>query len=412
MKITIAGAGIIGLCCAYYLRKSGHEVQVLDRGNYAGNCSFGNAGLIVPSHVIPLAAPGVIGQGIKWMFNKRSPFSIKPRISLDLLAWSWRFYRASTSQKVNQAMPVLRDISFLSKNLYSDLISEIQADCDFEKRGLLMLYKTTKMEHEELKTMQLAQSIGLDARKVTPMDLQGLDPGVVYDVLGGVYYPGDEHFNPAKVMTGLRSYLMNNGVKFVNNFNIDDAAIRNGKIAALKSGKNEIEVEYLVAALGSWSPKILKKMDLKLRIQDGKGYSTTITKPKGSPTIPAILLEARAAITPMGQHLRIGGSMELTGMDNRINMHKVSAIMEAFKNYYPGLDPGPVKKEDVWYGYRPCSFDGLPYIGDVKSITNLVVATGHSMMGISLGPATGKLVSELINKDEPSLDMQPFDPQR
>lgn len=412
MKVTVVGGGIIGLCSAYYLHKAGCEVEVIDKGDFTDNCSHGNAGLIVPSHVIPLATRAIIKQGIKWMFERSSPFYFKPRLNADLIAWSWRFYRAAHPTLVKAAMPILRDFSNFSQQLYLKMISEENFNVHLQNRGLLMLYQTAAAESGEREIVEQVNGIGLEARILNPAQLAALDPATKYDVRGAVYYPNDAHLNPARLLDELQKFLKTKGVVFIRNLEIKGFEIRDNRITALKSSKGQIEVEQLLLATGVYTAGLLKSVGVRLLLQDGKGYSYTLKKPAYCPSIPAILLEDRVAVTPMGNELRIGGTMEISGMDTKIRMHKVHNINEAVKRFYPKTKSGDVLEEDVWYGYRPCSFDGLPYIGKTPAFKNLTVANGHAMLGLSLGAGTGKLVSEIVTGTRPSVDISPFNPQR
>ena len=412
MKITIIGGGIIGLFSAYYLTKEGYQVTIVDKSNFTDNCSHGNAGLIVPSHVIPLATRGIIKQGIKWMLKRSSPFYFKPRLNLDLALWSWRFIRAAHPDKVKQAMPVLRDFSDLSKDLYMEMISKENFQVGLQNNGLLMLYKTVRAEEEEKEVVGQVNQVGLKAQILNPTELAELDPHTKYDVRGAVYYPNDAHLNPAQLLSELRNWLKINGVKLIPNFGVSDFTISNNRVTRISNEKENLEVEHLIVAGGAYSGQLLKKLGVRLLMQDGKGYSFTIKRPANCPGLPAILLEDRVAVSPMGSELRIGGTMEISGMDDKIKMNKVDKINEAFQRYYPKTNPGEVQQEDVWFGYRPCSFDGLPYIGKIESIQNLTIAAGHAMLGLSLGAGTGKLVTEIASGKPSSLNISPFDPQR
>lgn len=412
MKVTIVGGGIIGLCSAYYIHKAGYEVEVIDKGDFSNNCSHGNAGYIVPSHVIPLATRGIIKKGLKWMFNNSSPFYFKPRLNLDLIAWSWRFFKSSSPIHVKAAIPVLRDFSNLSQDLYQTMISEEDFRVSYKKRGLLMLYKSASAEAEEAEIVEKVRKFGLLAKILNPKELADLDSQTTYDVRGAVYYPNDAHLNPVQLLDELRSFLAAKGVKFIANFNINEFEIKNNRVSAIKSIDNNIKIEHLVASAGVLTAQLLKKAGLRILLQDGKGYSFTIKKPAQCPSIPAILMEERVAVTPLETQLRIGGTMEISGMDDTVKMQRVLKINEAFKRYYPYTESGDVRKEDVWYGYRPCSFDGLPYIGKFDGLENLTVATGHAMLGLSLGAGTGKLVSEIIANAKRSMDISPFNPHR
>jgi D-amino-acid dehydrogenase len=411
MKVIIGG-GIIGLSSAYYLNKAGHQVTVLDKANQQDGCSFGNAGMIVPSHFIPLAAPGMISKGIRWMFNSTSPFYVKPRFSLDLIRWGWQFYKHASDQHVQQSIPALKGIHHLSKQLYQEWSRELPFDFGYHERGLLMLYQTAATEKEEVETAHLANKIGVEARILSPAEVQTLEPDVQVTVRGGVYFPGDAHLTPQLLVTQLRNHLQEKGVHF-DQVEISRFEIENQKVKKVIDTKGQSwECEDLVVATGSWSGELGRKLNLALPMQAGKGYSFTLPDVKKNTRIPSIFLEARVAVTPMGNSLRFGGTMEIAGNDLSVNMNRVKGIVESISKYYPEMKVEMPKPDVVWAGLRPCSPDGLPYIGRTNKFKNVVIATGHSMTGLSLGPATGKLVSELINQQQTSASCEAFSPER
>ena len=176
MKAIVIGGGIIGLCSAYYLKQSGWDVTVLDKTDLSDNCSYGNMGMIVPSHFVPLAAPGILSQGIKWMFNSRSPFYVKPSLSPDLIGWGLKFMRSATKKHAERSAGVLRDISLLSKDLYQEFEKKTAIDFGLTDKGILMLFKTAKMEDEERHLVEKATNLGLDAQYLTPEECQKLQP--------------------------------------------------------------------------------------------------------------------------------------------------------------------------------------------------------------------------------------------
>jgi D-amino-acid dehydrogenase len=168
----------------------------------------------------------------------------------------------------------------------------------------------------------------------------------------------------------------------------------------------------VILASGSWSGKLADKLKLTLPMQAGKGYSFTLSNVEKNIRIPTIFLEARVAVTPMGNSLRFGGTMEITGLDHSISMNRVKGIVDSISKYYPDMKVGMPPKADVWHGLRPCSPDGLPYLGRSQKLTNLILATGHAMLGVSLGPGSGKIVADLVNDHQPGLNIQPFHPER
>ncbi len=411
MKVGIIGGGIIGLSSAYYLQKSGHQVTVIDQSDLSDGCSYGNAGMIVPSHFIPLAAPGMIAKGIRWMFNSSSPFYVKPQLNFELLKWGYQFYKKSNSNHVERSAPALKEISLLSKAMYQQLVKELPFDFGYHERGLMMLYQTKEAEHEERETAAMANGYGIDARILSLEEVQALEPEVKVKARGGILFPGDAHLTPQVFMNGLRDYLKEK-ISFQTNTEVIDFEIENNKIKTVQTNKGDHAFDAVVIACGSWSGLVAKKLDLNLPMQAGKGYSFTLPEVTKNIRIPSILLEGRVAVTPMGNSLRFGGTMEITGVDHSINMNRVKGIVNTISQFYPELKVEIPPAEKIWHGLRPCSPDGLPYIGRAKKFSNLILATGHSMLGVSLGPGTGKLISEIIDEQNTSADLKMFDPER
>jgi D-amino-acid dehydrogenase len=410
--VSIIGGGVVGLFSAYYLHRDGHQVSVFDKGDLASGCSFGNAGMIVPSHIIPLAAPGMISKGIRWMFDSTSPFYVRPRLNGAMIRWGIQFYKHSTKEHVERSIPALKELSLLSRNLYREFRKEISFDFGYKENGLLMLYRTSGMEEEEIEASHVANRAGIEARILTPVDIQKLEPDVRVKALGGVYYPGDAQVIPQVLMAKLKNYLAERGVKFYPHTSITDFIIEHGKLKAMKSPEGEFEIESLVLAAGSWSGLAAEGLGLNIPMQAGKGYSFTLEAVRQNTRIPTIFLEDRVAVTPMGTSLRFGGTMEISGVNSDINMNRVRGIVNAIPKYYPDIEVKMPDLADVWHGLRPCSPDGLPYIGRSRGVNNLIIATGHSMLGMSLGPGTGKLVSEIFAERKLSASTEMFDPER
>ena len=232
------------------------------------------------------------------------------------------------------------------------------------------------------------------------------------NVRGGVYFPGDAHLTPQLLVNQLISYLREKGVEFKTTTRVANFVTENNSIKVIETERNEFTFDEVIIATGSWSGQVAAKLGISIPMQAGKGYSFTLQNVEKNVRIPSIFLEARVAITPMGNTLRFGGTMEISGVDHSINMNRVRGIVNSIPKYYPDMKVAMPEKENVWHGLRPCSPDGLPYIGRSKQIKNLVFATGHSMMGLSLGPGTGKLISEIINRENTSIDIKPFNPER
>ena len=410
--VLIIGAGIVGLSSAYYLQKQGHQVTVLDKGEVTDSCSFGNAGMIVPSHFVPLASPGMVQQGIRWMFNSKSPFYVRPSADLSLISWGLKFLKSANSGHVARSAVPLRDLSLLSKQLFERLAAEPGFEFELKNNGILAFYKTEKVAEEEAHLAGKAKELGLDMGVLNAAECQLLQPELQLDVLGAVHYRCDGHLYPQKLMGALVHYLEHNGVNIVRGSEVSRIEQNGKEITKVFTGERAWKADHYVLASGSWSPAVAKMMDIRVPLMPGKGYSFMESEPEQRMTIPALLCEARVAITPMNGSIRYSGTMELDKINQRVNMQRVKGIVEAVPKYFSNLHPQLPAAEQVWFGFRPSSPDGLPYIGHSAKLKNLVVATGHGMMGLSLGPATGALVSQLISGQQTDIDIKAFSPSR
>ena len=410
--VLIIGGGIVGLCSAYFLQKEGHKVTVLDKSDITSGASFVNAGYITPSHIIPLASPGMISKGIKWMFNSSSPFYMQPRWDTDFFKWSWYFHKSSTKEKVDLAIPLIKDINIISRDLFTSIKNSGDlGDFQLERKGLLMLYKTDKEGEHEMQVAKKASYLGLEVSSLNKKELDTLQPNVTMNVKGAIHYECDGHTTPTEFMKKMLEYLKRSGVIIKTNEEVIDLSTENGRIIKVTTNKNYYSPGEVVLAAGSWSDNLSKKLNIKLPIQAGKGYRINVPRPTGI-TIPAILMEAKVAVTPMTEYTRFAGTMEFSGINDVIRKQRVEAIANATTEFYPEIKISEAEKLDAKSGLRPVSPDGLPYIGKSSSLKNLTVATGHAMMGWSLGPVTGKLVSEIISDKKTSMDINGFSPNR
>jgi D-amino-acid dehydrogenase len=419
-RVLIIGGGVIGLSCAYYAVQRGYKVTVIDRNPKERNgCSFGNAGMIVPSHFVPLAAPGMVALGLKWMWNPESPFYIRPRLNLELFSWAFRFWRAANANQVAKAAPLLRDLSFASRNCFEELADANSGLGDFGlvKRGLLMLCQTAHTLEEEAHFAEV-----LDAKQTA-----ALDPGITMNVAGSVFFPKDAHLAPNRFMSELQAGCDRLGVNFRWNSEVAGIRLGRGRLEAVnvkpaaqgsattvpaQASPLEIEADEFVLAGGAWSPSFANELGLNLPMQAGKGYSLTLNKPPQLPQLCSILTEARVAVTPMGTSLRIGGTMELDGLNEEINPRRVSGIIRSAQRYFPKFSEADFQGIAPWRGLRPCSPDGLPYLGRPERYSNVTLATGHAMMGLSLGPITGLIVARILAQEPTGFDLSLLKPDR
>ncbi len=397
-KVVIVGAGVAGLCTAYYCAREGFDVTVVERGDpVRDGASYGNAGMIVPSHFIPLAAPGMVALGLKWMWNPASPFYIKPRFDKELFGWAFKFWKASSADHVRRAAPLIAELSLASRACFEELDTLPDHDWGFEKKGLVMLCREKHTLDEEAKTAAQARALGVPAEIYDAAATAKLNPGARMDVAGSIYFPLDCHLSPRRFLSSLQRELTRLGVGFrwnteVRSFRKEGARLR----AAVLGDGQEITADDFVLCGGTWAPDLVADLGLRLPMQAGKGYSLTLEKPHHQLTTPSILTEARVAVTPMGDTLRVGGTMEVAGRDLGINPVRVRGIIDSFCRYFPEYQPKDFADVKPWSGLRPCSPDGMPYVGRTGKFTNLSVAAGHAMMGLSLGPITGKVIADTL----------------
>lgn len=407
--ITILGAGVIGLSTALYCARRGMKVTVIERKSaQRDGCSFGNAGMIVPSHFIPLAAPGMVALGLKWMWNPQSPFYIHPRLDRDLAAWCLHFWKAATKARVEAAAPVLRDFSLLSRECFETM----GLDFGLVQRGLLMLCKEQRTLDEEAHMAEKANALGIPADVLDAKATAVLDPAVTMDVCGCVYYPKDCHLTPGRFIAVLEAELSRLGVDFMWEAEVSGFETEGSSIRAVKTSRGEVESDEVVLCGGVWSAQLVKQLDLKLPMQAGKGYSLTLANPKQLPELCSICTEARLAVTPMDGALRVGGTMEMAGIDESVTQRRVRGITRAFPQYFPAFEEKDFAGVKPWSGLRPVSPDGMPYIGRTQRWKNLSVATGHAMMGLSLAPATGKIIADMLSGENSPVKLDLMSPDR
>jgi D-amino-acid dehydrogenase len=407
-QTIIIGGGIIGLCSAYYLQKAGHEVTVIDKDDISAGCSFVNMGYMSPSHFVPLASPGIISEGIKYMLSSSSPFYIKPRLDWDLIKWSWNFYKSSNSAKAKKSAPHLNNILQLSRQLINDLQTELGDRFDMEEKGCLMMCKQASTLEHEFELADEAEKFGLKVERLHKAAVQALEPDVELDIAGAVLFKDDCHFDPGKLMVLLKNYLVSKQVKFILKEKVTGIEMEQQKAVAVITDKQKIALDHLVLATGSWLPELSKLLQEPLLLQPGKGYSYTYEHVEKNIRYPAILVDGRCAITPWGHRLRIGGTMELSGINHHIMMKRMQGIYDSAKLFYPGLEIETPDASGVVCGLRPVSPDGLPYIGRTNNCSNAVIAGGHAMLGISQGTGTGLIVAQLIDHKKTEIDISAF----
>ncbi len=408
-KIIIVGGGVNGLCAAYFLQKKNtFEITVIDRGDISDNCSFGNMGFLSPSHFTPLASPGVIAEGLKYMLKSTSPFYIKPRLNIPFMQWALKFYQNSNQKTVAKNAPHLSELLNLSRRLMNEIRDDIGDVFDMEEIGCMMMCHSQKTFEEEIKLSEEAKEFGLETHILNCEELQKMEPDVELDIYGAVLFKDDAHIHPGKFMVELKKYLENNGVKFQLNTDVSGFKKNHRKIEEVLTDKGSFKGDEIILCGGSWLPELSKKAGINLLIEGGKGYSYTYEGLAKNILYPAILVDGRCAVTPWHKSLRIGGTMEFSGNNSNVLMKRMEGIYNSVKLFYPGLNIYLPPKDKIWTGLRPVSPDGLPYIGKAGVYNNLLISGGNAMLVISESAAAGQIISDLIEKRSTPIDISAF----
>jgi len=408
--VLVIGGGVIGVCSAYYLAEKGFSVSILEQGEIASGCSGANAGLVVPSFSIPLAAPGTLGKWFRWMIKPKSPFSTKLRFDPALFLWLRQFRKACQQKKMLQGLHLLRDLNYASSELIDQLIMSESLECSYRKDGWLMIYKTEKDFQIAAKEANLLKDYDIEVKILSGAETLEMEPALRTKLSGGIFFPEDTHLDPTKFVLALAERLQERGVTIHQQEEVLDFQTSMARITVVRTTCGEFQPKHVVIATGAWSPKIIRNLGHELPVQPAKGYSVSVKRPEVCPRIPLYFSEAKVAVTPLEDSLRLAGTMELVGFDLRINSRRVDAIMHAAEDCLGQIESFDII--EIRCGLRPCSPDGLPIIDSCPGYDNLFIATGHGMLGITQASITGKLVSQLVGDETPDMNMTPLSTTR
>ena len=411
--ILVIGGGPVGVCCAYSLARAGAAVTLIEREGAvcpAVSAAHGNCGLIAPSEAVPLAAPGVLARGMRWMLRSSSPFHVTPRLSPSLARWLWLF-RASCDDAGSQSrMPSLRELHVASAALHDELGREHGGSWGYHRNGLLEICETGSGLEGLAVEVRLARRHGVDAEELAPAAVRERFPGLCCDVAGGFFFPEDAHLDPLLFTGAVAQLAADAGAEMRTG--VEALAIEASSTSAVRvlTTRGAMDVGQVVLAAGVWTPALVRGLGLRLPVEPAKGYSIEVTRPDDFGEVPVLLGEASTVLTPLGDMLRIGSTLELSGWDMSVRPQRVAQLQGVAARAAGPRAAGPVRR--VWRGPRPLSPDGLPFVGRCPGHENVIVAAGHCMLGLSLGPITGELVTGFADGSRPSLDLEPLSPGR
>lgn len=336
--VLVIGGGVIGVCSAYYLAKRGCAVTLVEKGEICSGSSYGNSGLICPSHSVPLAAPGVLSQGLRWLLDPVSPFYIKPRLDLDLVRWLWWFQQASRVQPMRKGIPVLRDLSSASLDLYRGLADRGELEFGFGQKGWLQIFRSDSLLAKSLAEARLLREFGLQSRLLDAGQVREMEPSVRPSIIAGIHYPDDAHLIPHQFVHQMADAARRAGAVLRTGTEVLELKTTGRRVTRVVTTRGDVRPEQVVLAAGSWSPRVARTVGLDVPVQPAKGYSVTVKAPARPTRVPLMLADAKVAATPMGDKLRFGGTLELAGLDLSVNLPRVRAILRAARTHLAGLE--------------------------------------------------------------------------
>ncbi len=409
-RTLVVGGGVVGAACAYSLAKLGRAVTVIDRAGFGDGCSHANCGYVSPSHVLPLAAPGAIGKSLRAAIGRNPPLRIRTGVVARNPRWFLGFARNCRTGPMMASAGAIRALLASSRGLYDSLIESERIECEWRTRGLLFVFRTDHaFDHYAATDRLLSERFGTPARRLDGAALAALEPALRSGLAGAYFYESDAHLRPDKLMAEWRRVLTRMGVGVREHCPVTGLIpTSGGRAAGVRTANGDIEADEVVVATGAWTPHLAKSLGCRVPIQPGKGYSITFDRPANGPELPMIFEEDRVAVTPFEGGLRVGSTMEFAGYDARPNPKRVAYLSATAGRYLREMPGETGAASDGWWGWRPMTPDGLPLIGPVPKLANVWVAAGHNMLGLSMAPATGRLLAELVTGAAPHLDPAPY----
>ncbi len=410
-RVAIVGGGIVGIACAHYLSKAGYAVTVIDQDRIGGGCSRGNCGHISASHVLPLNEPANLLAALGSLVNPRAPFRVKPQWRPRLLRWFWEFARRCNHRHALSAGRALKSILDASMREYRGLFAEPEFEAQWQPLGMLYVLRTRRgMARFAAQDAMLRDTFGVAARRIEGSELPEFDPALRPGPAGAFLYEGDAFLRPDALAANWSRWLTSRGVRFEENRRVQDVQTTAGKITRLLTGTGAVTADHYVFASGAWSTSVAAKLGCRIPIEPGKGYSITTTRPETCPRRAMLFAEHRVAATPFNDGLRLGSMMEFAGFDATIPPRRIRQLIDSARHYL--REPAGDEVLETWCGWRPMTWDSLPVIGAVPGLENAVLATGHHMLGVTMAPATGRLVAEIVGERTTHIDPTPFSPAR
>ncbi len=408
--VLIIGGGVIGLCSAWYLLQAGRSVTVLERETVGAGASHGNCGTLTPSHAPPLAEPGAVAKGLKWMLKPDAPFYIRPRFDPALWSWLLRFSARCNARDYALASAIRARLLNASRDALEALLAETGIDCAYRRSGLLYVFRSAREFDACSGWREELAPLGIEAELWEGAQVEREEPALKPGVAGGIHFPGDASLRPDRLVQGLAAAVRAGGGSICEHTEVDGFIVEDDRLLGVRAAGREWRAGETVLAGGAWSPGLARSLGLRIPVQPGKGYSMTFARPELAPRRPLVLKEPSVCVTTWADGFRLGSTMEFSGYDTTLNAVRLAALRRGAAEFLH--EPGAGEPQETWYGWRPMTYDDLPIIGPTPRLSNLTLATGHGMLGISMCAATGMLVRDLLTGAEPDIDPAPLSPTR
>jgi D-amino-acid dehydrogenase len=411
-RVVIVGAGVIGLCAAREMRRRGWEVVVLDARRPGAGASHGNAGWVVPGHAGPVPRPGLVRTSMRWMLRSDSPLYIQPRADVGFARWLLAFWRSCNARAYGEGLTAIARLNRRTFALFDQLEQE---GLEFEQRrdGMLFVYLDRAGIEHDLRDLEALAPYGFEPPAILEGDaLHAFEPSLSDCVAAGLHVAAERHLRPDRFVAVLADRLASEGVEIRSGSPVTGFVRRAGAVTGVETPTKTEAADAVLIAAGAWTGQVARLAGVRLPIEAGKGYSLDFAPAPIAVGRPLSLHEARVAVTPFAGAVRLAGTMEFSGINERIRPERVAAIARAAATFLRGWSPDPAEATTIWTGMRPMTPDGLPAIGLLPGFGNLAVASGHAMLGLTLAPATGEAVAELLTTGRAPDVLGPFDPAR
>lgn len=408
--VLIMGGGVIGVMCAYYLLKVGRSVRIIEKGEVGSGASHGNCGWACFSDIIPLCEPGMVTDTLKKMIRGKSALHIKPTVNFNLLNWFYRFAKNCNEGYLKKTIPRRYEVLNASKALFNTLLKEELINCDWELNGALMLCKEGASMDGYAETNELLKPFGLEAEPLNGKALVEKEPALREDLYGGWLHKTDAHLRPDKLIAEMKLVIQKQGAIIEEHCTVEKLELTGDTVSKVVTSKGDFVADTFVLAMGAWSGNFARQLQLKLPVQPAKGYSITTTKPSIQPKAICYFSEKHVVATPWQSGFRIGGLLSFSGFDLTLEKKRFDYLKAAAKAYLKVPYGNHIEEE--WVGIRPMSCDDMPIIDRSPVHKNLILATGHSMLGVTMSPVTGKLVADLLTDKDLFMDPVIFSIQR